>query len=147
VYRKVPRPADYVAGEDLDRPYKPDGGYFNFGTEVFGPTDANGNPAALGPLPDVSGTQGVWYAGIPDGEGDLWSSTYVFSTLGDTGTSYVPDDGWSTRTKNLYTPEATVHLQQSMTITMSFIVSRTMDLLKKVEKFKVHQIGTKRYHR
>ena len=98
VYRKVPRPADYVAGEDLDRPYKPDGGYFNFGTEVFGPTDANGNPAALGPLPDVSGTQGVWYAGIPDGEGDLWSSTYVFSTLGDTGTSYVPDDGWSTPT-------------------------------------------------
>lgn len=96
VYRKVPRPADYVAGTELVAPSKPDGGYFNFGTEVFGPTDADGNPAASGPLPDVSGAQGVWYAGIPSGEGDLWSSTYVFSTLGDTGTSYVPVDGWST---------------------------------------------------
>lgn len=98
VYRKVPRPANYIAGDELNAPSKPDGGYFNFGTEVFGPTDADGNPAASGPLPDVSGAQGVWYAGIPSGDGDLWSSTYVFSTLGDTGTSYVSDDGWSTPT-------------------------------------------------
>ena len=100
VYRKVPRPDDYVAGDELNAPSKPDGGYFNFGTEVFGPTDADGNPAASGPLPDVSNpnAQGVWYAGIPSGDGDLWSSTYVFSTLGDTGTSYVSDDGWSTPT-------------------------------------------------
>jgi len=104
VYRKVPKPAGWELGDDIPAPFKPEGGFFDFGNEVFG-----GDP-----LDDTSGVTGVWFEGIPEGAGDVWSSTYAFSIIGDTGTDHAVAGGWSeptlgitesvsTYSKSLYT--------------------------------------------
>lgn len=85
VYRKVPKPAGWQLGDDIPAPFKPEGGFFDFGNEVFG-----GDP-----LDDTSGVTGVWFEGIPEGAGDVWSSTYAFSVIGDTGTDHAVAGGWS----------------------------------------------------
>lgn len=101
VYRRVQKQAGWSVGDDLPVPPKPVGGFFNFGQEIFGKTP----PDSLGPLDDASGTaegEGVWYAGLPpwdptSGEpaGDIWSSVYPFSIIGDTGTDVAVDENWS----------------------------------------------------
>jgi len=101
VYRRVQKPLGWSVGDDLPVPSKPVGGFFNFGQEIFGKTP----PDTLGPLDDASGTaegEGVWYAGLPpwdptSGEpaGDIWSSVYPFSIIGDTGTDVAVDENWS----------------------------------------------------
>lgn len=91
VYRKVVKPDGWSVGDNLPVPPKPEGGYFNFGEEIFGSTPPN----VGGPLDDVSGETGVWFAGVPEGPGDVWSSVYPFSVVGDTGTDYAVEDGWS----------------------------------------------------
>ena len=109
VYRKVPKPDGWKVGNDIPTPSKPEGGFFDFGNEVFG-----GDP-----LNSVAGESGVWFEGIPEGSGDVWSSTYAFSVVGDTGTDYAVVDGWSeptlgiiesvsTYSKALYTRSATL---------------------------------------
>jgi len=109
VYRKVPKPDGWKVGDDIPTPSKPEGGFFDFGNEVFG-----GDP-----LDSVAGESGVWFEGIPEGSGDVWSSTYAFSVIGDTGTDYAVVDGWSeptlgiiesvsTYSKALYTRSATL---------------------------------------
>ena len=109
VYRKVPKPAGWKVGDAIPAPSKPEGGFFDFGNEVFG-----GDP-----LDSVAGESGVWFEGIPEGAGDVWSSTYAFSVVGDTGTDYAVTDGWSeptlgiiesvsTYSKSLYTRSATL---------------------------------------
>lgn len=109
VYRKVPKPAGWKVGDAIPAPSKPEGGFFDFGNEVFG-----GDP-----LDSVAGESGVWFEGIPEGSGDVWSSTYAFSVIGDTGTDYAVADGWSeptlgiiesvsTYSKSLYTRSATL---------------------------------------
>ena len=114
VYRKVVKPDGWTVGQDLPVPSKPEGGYFNFGEEIFGSTPPNEG----GPLDDVDGETGVWFAGVPEGPGDVWSSVYPFSVIGDTGTSYAEPGGWSEPTlgfvesvstyrKSLYTRSAT----------------------------------------
>lgn len=109
VYRKVPKPAGWKVGDAIPTPSKPEGGFFDFGNEVFG-----GDP-----LDSVANESGVWFEGIPEGSGDVWSSTYAFSVIGDTGTDYAVTDGWSeptlgiiesvsTYSKGLYTRSATL---------------------------------------
>jgi len=109
VYRKVPKPDGWKVGDAIPAPSKPEGGFFDFGNEVFG-----GDP-----LDSVAGESGVWFEGIPEGSGDVWSSTYAFSVVGDTGTDYAVADGWSeptlgiiesvsTYSKALYTRSATL---------------------------------------
>ena len=114
VYRKVVKPDGWTVGQSLPVPSKPEGGYFNFGEEIFGSTPPNEG----GPLDDVDGETGVWFAGVPEGPGDVWSSVYPFSVVGDTGTDYAVAGGWSEPTlgfvesvstykKSLYTRSAT----------------------------------------
>jgi hypothetical protein len=98
VYRRVQKPAGWSIGDDLPAPPKPVGGFFNFGEEVFGKTA----PDIPAPLDDADGNTGVWYAGVPtwdptSGEpaGDVWSSVYAFSVVGDTGTDIAVDENWS----------------------------------------------------
>ena len=98
VYRRVQKPAGWSVGDDLPAPPKPVGGFFNFGEEIFGKTP----PDVPAPLDDAEGNEGVWYAGVPpwdptSGEpaGDVWSSVYAFSVVGDTGTDVAVDENWS----------------------------------------------------
>lgn len=109
VYRKVPKPDGWKVGDAIPTPSKPEGGFFDFGNEIFG-----GDP-----LDSVAGESGVWFEGIPEGAGDVWSSTYAFSVVGDTGTDYAVTGGWSeptlgiiesvsTYSKALYTRSATL---------------------------------------
>lgn len=98
VYRRVQKPAGWSVGDDLPAPPKPVGGFFNFGLEIFGKTA----PDVPAPLNDAEGASGVWYAGVPSwdptsGEpaGDVWSSVYAFSVVGDTGTDVAVDENWS----------------------------------------------------
>lgn len=98
VYRRVQKPAGWSVGVDLPAPPKPVGGFFNFGLEIFGKTA----PDVPAPLDDAEGNSGVWYAGVPSwdptsGEpaGDVWSSVYAFSVVGDTGTDVAVDENWS----------------------------------------------------
>jgi hypothetical protein len=98
VYRRVQKPDGWSVGDALPVPPKPVGGFFNFGEEIFGKTA----PDTPGPLDDAANNTGVWYAGVPtwdptSGEpaGDVWSSVYAFSVVGDTGTSVAVDENWS----------------------------------------------------
>ena len=127
VYRKVPKPAGWKVGDAISTPSKPEGGFFDFGNEVFGDD----------PLDSVAGESGVWFEGIPEGSGDVWSSTYAFSIIGDTGTDYADADGWSeptlgiiesvsTYSKSLYTRSATLPnpIADSNTVTYNFTEDR-----------------------
>lgn len=127
VYRKVPKPAGWKVGDDIPTPSKPEGGFFDFGNEVFGDD----------PLDDANGVTGVWFEGIPEGAGDVWSSTYAFSVIGDTGTDYAVADGWSeptlgiiesvsTYSKSLYTRSATLPnpIADNNSVTYSFTDDR-----------------------